>query len=157
MVGMYDKAMAEVERADQMVRNNQVGQLTKGRILLDLGKTDEAIKIFKEAKSKYNNYAQALIKAGRIDEVRSLIAELESMPMNSWWARCLSLLYCQLEEKDKCFEWLNYPEKHAWYPWIRVMWIPESIKQDPRFLKLLDDMNLPPPAPLEFDPNLLEV
>ncbi|NNF33016.1 MAG: hypothetical protein HKN68_02855 [Saprospiraceae bacterium] len=157
LVGMYDEALAEVEKADQMVKNNQVGQLVKGRVLLDLGKTDEAIKTFKEAKSKYNNYAQALLKAGRIDEVRTLMAELESMPMNHWWARCLAILYCQMEEKDKCFEWLNYPERHAWFPWMRVMWLPESIKKDPRFLGLMDEMNLPHPAPFKFDPNELSI
>ena len=127
---------------------------------MDLGKTEEALQTFRDAKSKYNNYAQALLKAGRIDEVRGLIRELESKEMNAWWARCLYILYCQMGEADKCFEWLDYPEKHAWHAWhawIRVMWIPETIKKDPRFLKLMDDMNLPHPAPFEFDSNKLNI
>ena len=157
MVGMYDEAMAEVERSNQMVKNNQVGQLVKGRVLLDQGKTDEAIRTFKEAGSKYNNYAQALLKAGRMDEVWELIHELESMEMDAWWARCLYILYCQMGETDKCFEWLDYPERHAWHAWIRVMWMPDFIKKDPRFLDLMDEMNLPPPAPIEFDPGKLSI
>ena len=100
---------------------------------------------------KYVGYGPAFIQTGHIDEGRAIIEELEAMPANGYKALCLAVMYCELEDYDKAFEWLNYEHKIGWYPWIRVGY--HKMHKDPRFLKIIRDMNLPDPSPLVYYPE----
>ena len=63
-------------------------------------------------------------------------------------------MYANLGDLDKAFEWFSHENNHAWYPWLRVMFVPDNVRKEPRFLKIIRDMNLPDPAPLVYDPEL---
>jgi hypothetical protein len=58
-----------------------------------------------------------------------------------------------LGDYDKSFEYWNSENKAAWLPWLRVSFLPDELKKDPRFIQLMRDMNLPDPAPLVYDPE----
>jgi hypothetical protein len=73
------------------------------------------------------------------------------MPINGYNALLIGVMYADLGEFDKAFEAWSYKNKPAWFPWLRVMFVPDEMKEDPRYLKLIRDMNLPDPAPLEYD------
>lgn len=159
MVKQYEKGLAETERVEEIHPNNAIALHVKGMIYADMGKMDLALKAHKKSASvfppsKYLGYANTLIRAGRMEEAQSIIQELESMPPTPYGALCLGILYSHLEKYDKALEWFNYEEKHGWYPWMRVNADWEKIGDDPRFLKLLRDMGLPDPAPLQYDPEL---
>jgi len=79
-----------------------------------------------------------------------ILKELEEMPKSGFSSLFIGVMYAYKGDFDKSFEAWNYENKPAWFPWIRVMFLPDEIKKDPRFLKLIRDMNLPDPAPLVY-------
>jgi hypothetical protein len=87
-------------------------------------------------------------------EGRAILDELEEKPINGYRAFCLGVMYGELGDTDKAFEWFSYENKHGWYPWLRVMFVTDKMKKDPRYLKIIRDMNLPDPAPLVYYPEL---
>ena len=83
-------------------------------------------------------------KAGRLDEARKILAELEQHRVTPWNALWRARLNLALADKDETFRWLNYESPHAWLPWIRVEPDFQPLHGDPRFAGLLRRMNLPP-------------
>ncbi len=158
-IGLYEEGLVETEKASEMEGNYALSLLVKGRIFIDQGKVEEGLEILRQASEinpgwKYNGYGPALIQTGHIEEGRAIIEELEAMPVNGYNAFCLGIMYNELGDFDKAFEWLNYEHKIGWYPWIRVMFLKGEIRKDPRFLKIIRDMNLPDPSPLVYYPEL---
>ena len=157
-VGLYEAGLAEAEKAAQTQGDYALSMFIKGRILLDQGKIEDALEALRKASKvnwgwKFLGYGPALIQTGHLEEGNEIIRELEAMEPSAFTALCLSYMYIKLKEYDKAFEWLPRAQKHAFYPWIRVMVKDEEILRDPRFLELMREMNLPDPAPLVFDPN----
>ena len=158
-IGFYDEGLAETEKASQMEHDYALSMLIKGRIYMDQGKIEEGLEILKKASEinpgwKYLGYGPALIQAGYMKEGRVILNELESLPLNGYSALMLAKMHAELGDFDKTFEYLNYKQKHGWYPWIRVMFFSNEIRKDPRFLKIIRDMNLPDPAPLVYHPEV---
>jgi tetratricopeptide (TPR) repeat protein len=159
MVGQYEDALEEVDKSSQMQQDYALGMFIKGKIYIDQGKVEEGLNILKQASEinrgwKYVGYGSALIDAGKIDEGRDVLNELESLPQNGFRALLLAVMYSKLGDFDKTFEYLNYEKKHGWFPWIRVYFFDDEIRKDPRFLKIIRDMNLPDPAPLVYHPEV---
>ncbi len=158
-VGQYEKGINEADKAMEMMDKNARGMHIKGRILIDQGKTEEGLELLKQASNinpgwKYWAYGSALIRTGHVQEGKAIIQELESMEPTAFGALCLGLMYSELGDFDKAFEWFKYKDKPAWYPWIRIFVRNKELRKDPRFLELIREMNLPDPAPLVYDPNV---
>ena len=156
-VGLYEEGLAEAEKSSQMENEFALSMFIRGRILVDQGKVEEGLENLKKAAEinpslKYVGYGPALIETGNIEEGKAVLKELESKPLNGYRALCLAVMYADLKDYDNSFKYLNYENKHGWYPWIRVMFVPDDMREDPRFLKLIRDMNLPDPAPLVYKP-----
>ena len=159
MVGQYEKGLAEVDKVEQMKENNVLGMLIKGRILVDQGKTEQGLEILKKASqinpfTKFYYYGQAVIQVGNKDEGMALIKELEAMPITSWNALCLGQMYLAKGDVENAIKSFNIDEKHAFYPWLRVLVLNKKSLQDSRFLELIHEMGLPDPAPLVYNPDL---
>jgi len=157
-VGLYEEGLAEAEKASQMENDYALSMLIKGRIFLDQGKIEEGLEILRHATEinpewKYVGYGPALIETGYLEEGRAIIKELEAKPANGYRTLLLAIMYAKLEDFDKAFEYLNYENKHGWFPWLRILLLNEKIQTDPRFLKINSDMNLPDPAPLILYPE----
>ena len=158
LAGQYEKGIVEAERAIEMQDNYALGILIKGRILVDQEKHEEGLKLLKQASTimplwKYWAYGPELIRTGHIQEGKAIIQELEGMEPTDFGALCLGIMYTELGDFDKAFEWFKYKYKPAWYPWIRIYMPQEKFQRYPRFLQLIRDMNLPDPAPLKYDPE----
>jgi tetratricopeptide (TPR) repeat protein len=158
MVGLYEEGLVEVEKVNDMESGYALGKLIKGRILMYQGNTDEGLELIKQASLinpgfKYYGYGQALIRAGKIEESKAIIKELESLPPTGFGALCLGIMYSDLGEIDKALEWLSFKEKHAWYAVIRIRRTNKAMLENTRFLELIRNMNLPDPAPLIYTPN----
>ncbi|MCK5442902.1 MAG: hypothetical protein KAJ23_13515 [Maribacter sp.] len=156
-VGLYEEGLAEIKKVEQMSKNNALVMFIKGRLLFDQGNTKQGLEILKQASQivpirKFLGYGIAVIQSGNIEEGMVLIKELEAMPITPYNAWGLARLYLEIGDLDNAFKWLNFEDKHAFYPWIRTLDLDKKIKQDPRFLKLIREMNLPDPAPLVYDP-----
>jgi len=157
LVGLYEEGLAEVEKVSEMERGYALSMMIKGRIFIDQGKVEEGLEILRQASEinsgwKYISYGPALIKTGYIAKGKAILEELEELPINGYRSLCMAIMYARLGDFDKAFEHLSYENKHGWFPWIRVIFVPDEIRKDPRFLKIIRDMNLPDPAPLVYDP-----
>lgn len=155
---MYEEGLAETDKAEAVQQEYAIGKAVKGRIFMDQGRTDEGLELLKESSEifqmwRYSMYAIGLYESGQIEEVKKIIRELESYPPNGYFALCLGILYSRIGDYDKAFEWLNFEQKHGWYPWIRVLFVNDEFRKDPRFLKIIRDMNLPDPSPLVYTPE----
>jgi adenylate cyclase len=157
-VGMYEEGISQTEKASLMEDdlNYALGMFVRGRIFIDQGKVEDGLELLKQSSEinpgwKYVGYGPALLENGFINEGKAILKELEEMPKNGFSTLFVGIYYAYLGDFDKSFVAWNYENKHAWFPWLRVMFVPDEIRKDPRFLKLIRDMNLPDPAPLQFD------
>ena len=158
IVGRYEEALKEADKSSQMENDYALGMFIKGKIYIDQGKVKEGLEVLKEASEidrswKYVGYGPALIDAGKIAEGKAIVNELEGLPINGFRALFLATMYAKLGDYDKAFNYLNYEDKPGWFPWIRVMFLNNEIRKDPRFLKIIRDMNLPDPAPIVYHPE----
>jgi hypothetical protein len=85
----------------------------------------------------------AYARAGRIEEARRILAELQARPRTSYNAWALSVLHAALGDLDEAFKWIAYEPHHAWVPWVRVEPHAAGLWDDPRFRSLMDRMKLP--------------
>ena len=159
MVGELDKGLIEADRAIQMQDDYALGMSVKGGILINQGKHEEGLAMLKKASNinpawKYSTYGYALIQTGHIQEGKAIIQELESMEPTASGAFWLGGMYTALGDLDKVIEWYRFKNKHAFYPWIRILGTNKELLNDPRFLELIHEMNLPDPAPLVYDPDI---
>lgn len=158
MVGRYEEGIIETEKASLMEDDYALSLFIKGRILMDQQEVDQAIEMFSKASEvntvyRYLGLCPALIRSGRLTEGKEILEEFEKLPLNGFRALLLASIYSYLGDFDKSIEYLNYPQKHGWFPWIRIIFINPDMKEDPRYLKIIRDMNLPDPAPLAYDPG----
>ena len=158
MVGLYEEGLIEAEKASQMEGDYALSMFIKGGIFINQGKVKEGLEILKNAyeidPGWIIGYGPALIEAGYIKEGKAMINKMESLPLSGYRALVLASMYDKLGDFDKAFEYLNYKQQHGWYPWIRVLFFSDEIRKDPRFLKIIRDMNLPDPAPLVYHPEV---
>ena len=156
MAGLYEEGLAEIEKVKELRKNNVLGMLVKGRLLINQGNTKQGLEILKQASQinpywKFYFYGLAVVQVGDVEEGMALIRELEAMPITNWNALCLGQMYLAKGDLDNALKYFGFKEKHAFYPWIRVLNLNKELQQDPRFLKLIREMNLPDPAPLIYD------
>jgi len=159
-VGMYEEGIKQTEKASLMEDDLDyaLGIFIRGRIFIDQGKVEEGLEFLRQSAEinpgwKYAGYGPALLENGYIKEGKDILKELEEMPKSGWSTLFIGVYYAYLGDYDKSFEAWNYENKHAWFPWLRVMFVPDEIRKDPRFLKMIRDMNLPDPAPLIYNPG----
>jgi TolB-like protein/tetratricopeptide (TPR) repeat protein len=158
IVGLYEEGLAEIKKVEQMRESNAMGLLIKGKILIGQGKTKPGLETIKQASQinpawKYLGYGQEVMKSGNTEEGMAIIRELEAMPITPYSAFCLATLYSHKGDLDSAFKWFGFADKFFAYPWIRTTnALTKKVRQDPRFLKLIRDMNLPDPAPLVYEP-----
>ena len=97
-------------------------------------------------------YGPALFKTGRRVEGMNILKEAESFKVSPYFGLCLAAMYHADGNLDKTFEWLEKAKGHAFYAWyVRLFLADEKTQSDPRYLELLQELNLPPPAPLEYE------
>ncbi len=76
-------------------------------------------------------------RAGRTEDARRVLAELEAMPDGPWRAFGLAEVQAGLGNRDEAFRWLNYEPHHAWLAWSGGNHALRSIMDDPRFDTLM--------------------
>ncbi|MGB5323620.1 tetratricopeptide repeat protein [Lutimonas sp.] len=162
-VGMYEEGLEQTERASLMGERGDfdyaVGMFIQGRIYIDQGKMDEGLELLKQCAElnlfwRYPGYGGALFETGHIEKGKAILNELEQAPPGDWRDFFIGIYYAYLGDYDKSFEYWKIDNKAAWFPWLRVMFLSDEIRKDPRFIQLMRDMNLPDPAPLVYDPEL---
>jgi len=144
----YEEATAEALKSIEMAPKFPPGHFVLGLVYQDKGRYDQAIAAIQKAAEASPGYRWALgptyVAAGRRDEARKVLAELNQQKVTPWTAFWRVMIYSNLGENDEALRWLNYERPHAWIPWVRVLTWCAPLRKDPRFPDQLRRMNLPP-------------
>ena len=167
MVGRYEEALIEIEKASLIAREQGnlqyvLGMRLKAQIFIDQGKVEAGLELMKQCTeivpSVSVTYGWALIETGFIEEGKAILNELEQAPLGVYFSSFdmrdlfIGIYYAHLGDYDKSFEYWSIENKAAFFPWLRTYFVPDEIRKDPRFIQLMRDMNLPDPAPLVYNP-----
>jgi hypothetical protein len=87
----------------------------------------------------------ALTKAGRIQDARKVLGDLEAAPPSPFRAWSLAALHTELGNLDEALKWLEFEPHHAFVPWVRVDPLFAPLRKAPGFAQFLDRLKLPPP------------
>lgn len=144
--GDLDRAMQEIRRAKRLQPDFLIAENVKGSIHMAMQEYDSAEYCFTKTGGRgKGQLAGALLANGQTEAAMEIIREMESN-ISPFYSFGLALLYAQMNNADKFFEYANYPQPHAFHPWLRVMVQNPEIFADPRFKQLMDKMNLPMPV-----------
>ncbi len=169
MVGEYDKAIKEAELAMKM-KNKILGKLVLGEIYCSMGKTAEGIEIFEEILSNrpdipehfFPFIGKAYLLTGNIEKGMKILNEIDTkydINPSAWGALQRAAMYTALGDYDNAFKWYQFEPHHHWVSGVRVLWnMPfakdSSFVKDPRFNELMQRMDLPDPAPFQYNAQL---
>jgi tetratricopeptide (TPR) repeat protein len=153
MVGRYDDAIAEADKALDLDESNTPALYVKGMGYRQKGMYDEAIEVHEamaEANPRWKvQLGSTYVVAGRRDEALKILEEIEAQEVGPWNALARAKLHADLGNLDEAFRWYNYEPHHAWVAWVRVLplMFDESLalRSDPRFEELMSRMRLPMP------------
>lgn len=141
--GDYDKAIEEIQKVLERDPNDWLALFLLANIFADMGKHEEAVETHEKIVGLWWSLARVYAVVGREDEAREIIAKLQEKP-DPLRAFGIAMVYAQLQENDKAFQWLAYEPPHAWMPGFRILPWFFPLRGDPRFDALLRKMNLPP-------------
>jgi pentatricopeptide repeat protein len=152
--GRFKEAVAACESGIELDTNTFVCHLYKGWAYLGLKQYEEAIQTFTysmKITNKHHFSLNALILTycmmGNFDEARVLLDELKERSAKEyigWTVTALSMAF--LGEPDKAFDYLEraYDDRDPVLLSLKYeLPVPETLKADPRFQKILDKIGLP--------------
>lgn len=146
-VGRHEDAIREAHRSFEILEDYPFGHWALGEAYLAMGKNKEAIQTVERLVEVapewtwYLGYTYAL--SGHQDKAEKILAMLESLDMNNWFALGLAVLYGALGKNDEAFKWLEYEPHHLWIPWVAAMPMWKPIHSDPRHAEFVKKLNLP--------------
>ena len=144
----YDEALIEVDKTLELALDFPMALYIKGCALAGNKMYEQAIELHEKAGQLSAEWkcglAHTYALAGRLDEARDALAELEAdySPWDIWF---IAVIYAALGEKDQVFKWLEKaygPPNHPYLPWISYAPEFKSVRDDLRFSDLLRRMNL---------------
>jgi tetratricopeptide (TPR) repeat protein len=147
MAGRHDEAITETGRALEMNPNLFIARFVLASTYSDLGRHEEAIAEFKKGVEVAPGFigfmGVAYAQAGRKDEARKVLSQLESVKLTGWTTWWRASIYTLLGNKDEAFRMLNFEPHHDWVSSLGFMHEFKPLHRDPRFDALVKRMNLP--------------
>jgi tetratricopeptide (TPR) repeat protein len=150
----YDEAIEVLRNAIELSPNSTLARLNLGMAYVKKGMIEEGISEIKLAidisdgkmAELKSDLAYAYARAGNINEVRNILADLLRINEHSHVSETqIAGVYVSLGEKDKAMEWLEKAyERHSGY--IAIINYDSSfdaIRSDPRFQALLKKIGFP--------------
>jgi serine/threonine-protein kinase len=133
---------------------NPMGRAVLALPLLAAGRLEEAVQTTEGAVQAGHPgpepfLAMSLASVGRRDEALHVLREVEARrPIRHAWPFSLAMAYTALDDADTAFARLAeaYEERDYWMVWLGVEPALDRLRNDPRFVALLELVNLSPTA-----------
>jgi serine/threonine protein kinase/tetratricopeptide (TPR) repeat protein len=148
--GRYTEAEAELKEILAISNNTSVAKFMLGRLYAAMGRTDEALALFAEPDVPHSvtfrcEWARTLVQAGRPDEARRMLREIEASPDAANSPQTVAVVYTALGDRETALDLLaravNLRRPGAL--WIKVDPRLTPLHADPRFAALLRQVGLP--------------
>lgn len=145
--GDYEVARDEALKSLEILPGFPHGLFVLGAAYRELGQIEEAIETHRKLAETVPEWTWALavthVYAGNRDEAIRIADRIKSGHVTPFIANGLMTFYATLGDMDEAYRWLEYDPPHAWMPWFGVMPDSVAMREDPRFGKALERLNLP--------------
>lgn len=149
----YDKAVKQAERAIELEGEFPQSLLHFGNALDQSGQSEKAISVLEKSCRSWEESAMpkymlchALVNAERKSEARIILDELlAESAVRHVKPYFIAMAYVALGETDSAFEWFEkaFDERSEWLIWFGTEPKLDSLRDDPRYLNLLERMKNP--------------
>lgn len=146
--GYYEEALIYVQEAFKINPEYPMAFYVQGMVFSATGRHEEAIAIQKKIYNPRSGFASGLgvayALAGQRDKALGIAAEMEAQNMR-WHTWGLAEIYSAIGDTDKAIFWIEeaYKQRHDFIPWIKSTPSYKNLYQDPRFVDLVKQLNLP--------------
>ncbi len=151
--GRTSEALEQLKKTQELDPSYAPVYAVMGWALEKAGRCDEAIPKFQDALERSRGnlvyrgaLAHAFACAGNSKEARAILGALLALSKKEYISpHSITAIYAALGEKDKAFEWLEraYREHDGWLVFIKIQYLLDPLRGDPRFSALLAKMNFP--------------
>ena len=151
--GRYDEAVKQLKFVLEMNPNFPPAHLWLGRTFQELGEFDDALAEFRHVEETLREWPVSIAArgfvsavAGRTDEAREILAELERLASRKFVTSYgIALVYLGLDQNDAALASLNraFDERSHWLVWLRLDPRWNKLRADPRFNELVSRMRFP--------------
>lgn len=152
----YDQAIAAYRRTLALDPQAVLARLWFGRPFLQkrlyneaIAEIRQAVELSKESTITLAVLGHAYAAAGKKSEALALLQQLiersNAAYVPSYW---IAFIYLGLGETEQALDWLerSYEERSAWLPWVNVEPRFDPLRNEPRFIHLMDKIGFPKTA-----------
>jgi len=146
--GRNEDALHYAQEALKINPNYQMAFYVQGLVYSNMGRHEEAIEMQKKIYSPQSGFASGLglayALAGQTEKAQEVTVEMEAQNMR-WHTLGLTDIYSTLGDIEKGIYWFHeaYNQRHDFIPWAKKNPYLKNIAKDPRFIALVDFLNLP--------------
>ncbi len=147
----FEEALAELDAGAKMEPDHPLIKFFRSRLFYEQGKVDDAVALISEVlehNPKMHGIrpvlAIYLARQGKTEEARAQLTEkveeaADADHDSSLW---MAGAYALLGDKEKALHWLEHAVKlgNLNYPWYEKVSILESIRNEPRFIELIENL-----------------
>jgi TolB-like protein/Flp pilus assembly protein TadD len=151
--GRFPESISKALQIIDLDKDYPQGYLQLGINLLQLGRPKEAVRALKKAVRLMPNSAlpryelcYALVANGRPDEARTVLGEITDMATRGYVkSYFIAMAYAAVGELDTAFRWFDkaVAERDPWLVWFGTDPKLETLRRDPRFIRLFKLTNNP--------------
>jgi len=148
--GRYAEAEAELKEIFAVSKSTGGAKFMLGRLYAAMGRTDEALALFADPDAPHSvtfrcEWARTLVQAGRADEARRMLREIEAGPEAPNSPQTVAVVYTALGDRETALDLLSRAVslRRPGALWIKVDPRLAPLHGDPRFSTLLREVGLP--------------
>jgi serine/threonine protein kinase/tetratricopeptide (TPR) repeat protein len=149
----FNEALAKTQQIINLDKNFPLGYFQVGNFIAQMGRAEEAVEALEKSirlmpDSTLPQYALcfALVAAGRDDRAREVLNELKNKAEKGYVKPYfMAMAHAALDERDAAFELFEraFAERDHWLLWFCTEPKLDALRSDPRFIKLLRQINNP--------------
>ena len=152
-LGKYDLGIEQLKKTLELDPNFAKAHQSLGMVYVKQGKFDDALRELETVRQivgeatpyALGDLAYTYARAGKKDEAVRILDMLREYSRQGFTLSVQTAeVYAGLGDRDKAFEWLEkgYSERNSNLPWIKVDYVWDDLRSDPRYTALLKKIGM---------------